>query len=123
MRTYKLYSNATATTNNAANVTLAKSGRIKGVRFIQCMNTVVDNEEITFELSLFPTSMIGTNDAAGVIAETQLLNNGTSGGVNGVFAQHQVDIPVGLGEKLYLNCVVVGTPSSAKCTCFVDIEE
>lgn len=123
MRTYKLAANVSGTSNNIANLTIAKSGRIQNVRWNGVINSVVDNDSIEVELSLFPTSFIGSNDSAGAIDEISILNNGTSGGAISASKVSALDLPVGLGEKLFLNARVVGSPAASPITCFVDVEE
>lgn len=123
MRIYKLYTNAASSGNNTASVTIAKSGRIQGIRCNALLDTVVDNEGFTCELSLFPASMIAVNDAAGPIAEVSIRNNGTSGGPNYIKSYEAVDVAVGLGEKLYCNVLVAGAPTAGSVTWFIDVEE
>lgn len=123
MRVYKLYANCNASGTNLGSVVIARTGRIKRIRWRSHMDSVVDNESAIIELSLHPTSVALTNDTSGTIDEAHLVNNGTSGGANAVAINSDVDVPVGLGERLYLNATVVGTPTNVKTSCFVDVEE
>lgn len=123
MRIYKLYANITASGNNLANVTIVKSGRIKSIRWDLLMNSVVDNDGVEAELSLYPASMIGSSDSAGALDQISTISNGTAGGDARASKQSLVDIPVGQGEKLYLNSSVQGTPTFGHATCFIDVDE
>lgn len=123
MRIYKIYATITATAANAASITFAKSGRIKGIRCDAYIDTVVDNEGSAWELSLFPTNLIVSNDTAGPISSWAIRNNGTSGGPNYLKSAELVDIPVGLGEKLYVNVTAAGSPTAGGANIYIDVED
>lgn len=123
MRIYKLYANITATGDAQANLNIIKNGRIKQIRWDVAMNSVVDNDEGNVELSLIPKAMINSNDSAGSLDQVTVINNGTSGGEHSKQVTRSVDVPVGAGEKLYLNAIVSGTPTKIGATCYVDVEE
>lgn len=123
MRIYKLAANITATIANAASVVMAKTGRIKRISWSIDMDSVVDNESARIELSFVPVSFVGVNDSAGPVAQAGIRNNGTSGGQFTNEKVEDVDIPVALGEHLYLNAVVTGTPTAVNATCFVHVED
>lgn len=122
MRTYKLFATGSAGGSNLASVTIAKTGRIKGIRWSGTLNSVLDNDEATMEVSFTPSSFIGSNDTQGPISEFAMINNGTAGGSLAANKVEQVDIPVALGEKLYFNAALVGTPVFKNC-CFIDVQD
>lgn len=125
MRVYKLYGSFTASTNALASITVAKTGKIRHVKWSATLDAVTDNAKATTELSFFPTSFIGANDTAGPIDQIAAQANFATSGLNfaGINQQTQdLDIPVGMGEKLYLNTVVSGTVGQ-DVTCFVYIQD
>lgn len=122
MRTYKLYA-ALANNSDLCNVTVQRSGRIKGIRWSLSFNGTADNDTAVVELSTQPTSHIGTHDSIGDIDLIQIFNNTGANGVGlaELNTQRDVDFPVAAGERLYLNCLL--TNATGSVTCYVDIAD
>lgn len=124
VRTYKLTAALTATANNAANVLIARSGRIRCVRWETAFDGPADNAQCNSEISTMASSQLNTNDTPNVIDEFRNTTNlTTSGAFNGGRSKQSVlDYPVAAGERVYLNCTVTGTVSQ-QTTIFLDIDE
>lgn len=121
MKTYALYS--TSIQDNAASVVIAKAGRIKSIRTAARFDTAADNSYCDIEVSLNPVSQMAVNDSRGVLDISRFANNlATSGmAVSCVNKQALVDVPVGAGEKIYMNTAASTTTFTANV--LVDIEE
>jgi hypothetical protein len=124
MRTYKLYAAVSTTTGNNANVLIARSGRIRCIRWEVAYDAPADNANLALELSTSAVAQLNVSDTPNVIDEFRACTNlATSGGFNGGRSKQSVlDYPVAAGERLYLNSVVNGTVAS-QATCFIDIDE
>lgn len=125
MRVYKLYASFTSSTNAAAAITIAKTGKIRHVKWSASFDGVTDNGKASVELSFFPTSFIATNDSAGPIDQIAEQTNFNTSGLNFAAVNQQtvdLDVAVGMGEKLYLNSVCSGT-IGADVTCFVYVQD
>ena len=124
MRTYKLFATLGASANNNANVLIARTGRIRCIRWEAAFDAPADNASQFAELSTAPMSQLGTNDTPNVIDELRNCTNlTTSGAFNGGRSkQSVVDYPVAAGERVYMHNVAVGSVSQAT-TCFLDIDE
>ena len=126
MRTYKLYGAGAGTgTNNLANVTVQKNGRIRNLRWNCQADLDADLETATWELSTASSAQVTTNDTPNVIDQvsvnSQFTTSGmTQGAIN--VSRENMDFPVAAGEKLYLNTVITGSPSE-RGTVFIDVEE
>lgn len=114
MRTYKCYAAAqTATAANILNFTPIKAGRIKSVRWNLLFTSITAASWVAFELSFFPTSQWSTNAAQLIIDELTVNSNFVTSGLAQVPFGRQtfVDVPVGMGEKIYVHLTVGGTIS------------
>lgn len=121
MRTYKLYASTSA--NNAASITIQRSGRIKSIRWAILVDTIVDNSSVQVELSTQPVSQRGTNDTLGSIDEIAWAANvGANGSaVGAINHQRLMDYAMVAGERLYLNTSLV--TAAANITCFIDFAD
>lgn len=124
MRSYKIYGAAAAAADNVQNVLIAKSGRIKSIRWEVSIDAVADNSVVVLELSSRSTNQIATHDSTGDFSQFRVYASlVTSGFVhNGRSKQELVDIPIAAGERLYLHAGAV-TTASYFCTIYVDIQE
>ena len=126
MRTYKIYgADGGSPTNNLANVSVQKTGRIRNLRWSVRADLDADLEVAIFELSMSSAHQATTNDTPAVIDKVQLaLNFTTSGASMGAqnITRENMDFPVAGGEKIYLHTTGAGTPSMTG-TCFIDVEE
>lgn len=124
MRTYKLSATITTTANNVASVLVARSGRIRCIRWEVGYDAPADNSAVNVELSTMASSQLGSNDTPNTIDEFRNTTNlTTSGAFNGGRSKQSVlDYPIAAGERLYLNTTTSGTVSQIT-TCFVDVDE
>lgn len=123
MRIYKLYAAGT-TAAAAASITFIKSGRIRFVNWDCILDGAADNDYVTCEVSLHPVSGIGQNDTRGSIDQVTVRHNlATNGAINSVNNKSApVDVPVGFGEKAYLNHAA-GGGGTGFYTCYLHVEE
>lgn len=124
MRIYKLYGSATTTGVNIANVQILGRGRIKQIAWSASYDGPADNASAAVELSFQQVSTIGQSNVAGPIDEIRTVTNLTTSGAPPGFLSRvvPVDCPVGVGDILYLNCLVSGTVSCL-VNCFVHVQE
>lgn len=124
MRTYKIYGNITGTANNVANVLIARTGRIRCIRWEAAFDAPADNASCVAELSTAPSTAAGTNDTPNSIDELRSCTNlTTSGAFNGARSkQSVVDYPVAAGERVYLHATVSGSVGQPT-TVFLDVDE
>lgn len=103
MRTYQLYSAASQA--NAASATMLSPGRIVAVDWSVYLNGTADNDTATAEVSFQQTSQLATNGAVGIISFVSIwMNSGAAGTAMGqVNVQRQCNVPVRLGDVIYLN--------------------
>lgn len=112
MRTYQLYASISASANNAAEITVARSGRIRGIAFAVRGGGASDGDICDLEVSFTPASQVASNDAQGVLATRRFsIDVLTSGTI--MFNENSyvgpLDIEVQTGQKIYLNAVESGT--------------
>lgn len=123
MRIYKLYA---ALSNAAAlcSINIARNGKIQGLKWQLNGVCKTDAAQALVECSFQAASFINVNDTAGPIDQVGLSGNFVTSGMDSkqVNQYTPMNLPVQLGEKLYLNCVIAGTISGT-VTCFIYVEE
>lgn len=124
MRTYKIYGTGAAAADNVTNLLVAKSGRIKSIRWDVAIDQVADNSRCTLELSLRSNSQAVTSDTTGDISVIQAFGNlTTSGTIAGRAAKQElVDIPIAASERIYLHAALI-TTSTYYATVYIDVAE
>lgn len=126
MRVYKLYSASTSTTNAAANIQIARKGRIRAILWAKQATLTTTGAVHSGELSFGSTSQQATNDTIGPISQCSVsLQFTTSGAYMASQNVHQsgLDIPVNAGDRLYLNDVVAGTCSGHTSNVYLYVSE
>lgn len=124
MRSYKLYGSGSAAGDNVQNVLIAKSGRIKSIRWEVSFDAVADNSVLGLELSSRSTSQISTHDSTGDFSQVRSYTNLVTSGIfmGRASKQELVDIPIAAGERLYLHAGLV-TTLTYYAAVYVDIQE
>lgn len=117
---YTLYKAFTATTDGAVSVTMVRSCKIKGIQWSVQPDLDADGEIFSIELSKAPILGNRIHDSQGVLScICGCCSLTTSGvGITDYNLYQGVDIPIGAGEKLYLNGLLTGT-TSVPATCIV----
>lgn len=112
------FSGITATAASVANVDMPEDAEIVAISSRISDNTLLTTESIRTQLSFLSSSQIDTNDARGVIFETQLTAGTlqTNGFIRGD-ANHAISLPDGIpvnaGERIHMHVNVTGTPNGS----------
>ena len=122
MRTYRLYAATSATTNNAASVQMVKPCRIKSIRWSGCVDSQTDNSEGYTEISLQAASQAAVNNSQGVIGTYRYIVNFTTSGlfICSIAKQDLVDVPIGIGEFIYLHFTLLAGTITQRADIFLD---
>jgi hypothetical protein len=113
-----------ATLANAVNFTAIRSGRIKSVRWNLLFTSITAASWLAAELSLFPSSQFTSNGANNLIDIHTVNSNFVTSGLAHLNhgKQTMVDVPIGVGEKVYLHLTISGTVAVVS-TLLVDVTE
>lgn len=101
---------------------MARSGRVRSLRWAIGIDDSTDNHTMTIEISTQAVIQNTSHDTLGSLDEVKWYNNvGAAGTDHGAInVQRLMDYPVAAGERLYLNGVAT---ISGTVTCFVDIQD
>lgn len=122
-RAYKLYSVATTTTNATASFRVTKRSRIRCILFsiVGVAGAAIDGSWV-LELSKQNTQSYSVNDTPDTVLATVCVPRPISGGAYGTSVPIICDLPLEVGDTVYLNVVTGGTASASaihEVTCFV----
>lgn len=119
-RAYKIYSSSSGTLNGAASIKITKAGRIKAILFSLGLLGGAGVARMNYEISKQNTISNTTNDTPEtVIASAMIASpNATHNAENALVV---CDIPIQVGDTIYLNIAMTGAvaPASAECQIYL----
>lgn len=120
-KVYKLAHQATASTNAAASVTIARRGTLTGIGFCVFLNSGAAVSSMANEVSFGNTQQVATNDTIGPLACVQ---HALAASTVGSTQQHvPCNIAVNAGDRIYLNTLVTGTIAASYIQVFLYVNE
>lgn len=120
-KVYKLAHQATATTNSAATVTIARKGTLVGIVWAVFVNAGAASSSLANELSFSNTGQVATNDTIGPIGAAHV--GCATSTVNSLNVGEACRISVNAGDRIYLNTLVTGTIAASYTQCFLLVDE
>lgn len=128
MTVYKLYSAATATGDGAAQLDIVAPGTIVGTKWIIRAGTTGAKKDGRWELSFSSSSAFATNDTrsgidqcAYAVLDASAGGTANSGIIN-IFTP-MPDVPVAMGERLYIHNLATAAPTTMETTCFIFVDD
>jgi hypothetical protein len=108
-----MYAAASTSAANLANIQILSRGVIQCIQWAVGVDAPLDNCQIIAELSFIPVTNVDKNNPSGPISGITVFTNGTAANVYGVNFCDMLEVPVNVGEVLYLNASVAGVVSAA----------
>jgi hypothetical protein len=108
-----MYAAVAASAPNLANLQILGRGVIQCIQWCVGVDAPLDNCQVIAELSFVPVTNVDKNNPAGPISGVTAFTNGAAANVYGVNFCDMLEVPVSVGEILYLNAAVAGVTTAA----------
>lgn len=120
-KVYKLYSAGTSSANAVASVQIARRGRITGVFASAYLTSSGAVGRVATELSFSSVAQTTANDTIGPIAQFE--SNAAANSNVPMNVALPMNIGVNAGDRIYVNQVASGSPTTHVFQAFLFVEE